>query len=474
VPREKLAMTAPRVLIADSSAEGARSLGTILADEGVAYRVAQTGNAALAMIEAEAIAVVIASLRLSDMRGLELLAAVSERWLGMPVVLTGEGASAAEAMEALRAGAEDFLPTPFEHDEVAHVLGKVLALAQRRQTPPPQVPLLSRIVVGESRAMREVMQLLTRAAQGTATVLIQGETGTGKELAARALHDLGPRAARPFVKIDCTALPEALLESELFGHEKGAFTGATRRKPGRVELADGGTLFLDEIGELTAPLQAKLLRLVQEREFERLGGTATLRVDVRVVAATHRDLEAMVADRRFREDLYYRLNVVPVWMPPLRARRDDVEPLARKFAEMFAAANKRQTPDIDPTALRALRRERWHGNIRQLQNFVERLVVLYEGPTIRAEHVRAELGRHRTDYRTEPATSGDSIGEGVKHLAGASSLDAELSATEKAALVRAIEQARGNRSLAARLLGVSRSTLYARLEKYGLLPRTTV
>jgi two-component system response regulator AtoC len=323
------------------------------------------------------------------------------------------------------------------------------------------------IVVSESRAMREVRTVIERAAQGRATVLIRGESGTGKELAARTLHELGPRKGRPFVKIDCTALPDALLESELFGFEKGAFTGATRSKPGRVELADGGTLFLDEIGDLPSALQAKLLRLIQDQEFEHLGGTATLRVDVRVVAATHRDLESMTQAGTFREDLFYRLNVVPIWMPPLRARRDDIEPLVARFSEVFARQNGREPPEMEPGALRLLRRERWPGNVRQLQNVVERLIVLGEGDVIREEDVRAELSEKPTGFSTEPLSTADRKTANVPEDDG--SLEAGMRAAERQLLSNALVRAKGNRSLAARLLGVSRSTLYEKLGEHGLL-----
>jgi two-component system response regulator AtoC len=324
--------------------------------------------------------------------------------------------------------------------------------------------------------MKDAMAVLQRAAPGNATVLIRGESGTGKDLVARALHDLSARASQPFVKIDCASLPEALLESELFGYEKGAFTGAVARKPGRVELAERGTLFLDEIGELTAPLQAKLLRLLQDRELERLGGTKTIKVDVRVVAATHRDLETMVERGQFRQDLFYRLNVVPLWLPPLRARRDDIELLARHFCKVFGAANGKPDIALQPEALRALRGQRWPGNVRQLQNFMERLVVLADGPNLGEDSIRAELSR-QVRFVTQPGTSGGarlarSIATQVD-VPGAASvvgpLDAELRVAEKKAIERALRHAGGNRSLAARLLGVSRSTLYAKLEEHGLL-----
>jgi two-component system response regulator AtoC len=276
------------------------------------------------------------------------------------------------------------------------------------------------------------------------------------------------------VKIDCASLPEALLESELFGHEKGAFTGAVARKPGRVELAEGGTLLLDEIGELTLPLQAKLLRLLQDREFERLGSTKTIKVDVRVVAATHRDLESMVERGQFRQDLFYRLNVVPLWLPPLRARRNDIELLARHFCSVFGAANGKAGAQLTDGAMRALRGQRWPGNVRQLQNFIERLVVLSDRDLIDENQFRLELSRH-VRFITEPGTSGSGKQDPAPHHEPANEpsvvgpLDAEVHNAEHKALERALRHAAGNRSLAARLLGVSRSTLYTKLEEHGLL-----
>ena len=241
--------------------------------------------------------------------------------------------------------------------------------------------------------MREVQDLIRRAAGSTATVLIRGESGTGKELAARAIHDNSPRRNAPFVKIQCAALPDTLIESELFGYEKGAFTGAASRKPGRVELAEGGTLFLDEIGDVTPVIQVKLLRLLQDREFERLGGTQTLKSTARFVAATHQPLEELIKTRAFREDLFYRLNVVPIWIPALRARAGDVESLARHFCRQFGEANGRGPLELEPDALALLQQQAWPGNVRELQNFIERLVVLSDGDTLTASDVIRELAR---------------------------------------------------------------------------------
>jgi two-component system response regulator AtoC len=287
-------------------------------------------------------------------------------------------------------------------------------------------------------------------------VLLRGESGTGKELAARALHQRGRRRAGPFVKVHCAALPDALLESELFGYEKGAFTGAASRKPGRVELAEGGTLFLDEIGDVTSAVQVKLLRLLQDRAYERLGGTSTLRADVRFVTATHRNLEEMVKAGQFREDLFYRLNVVPIWLPPLRDRPGDVARLARHFCAAIAASSGRQGVELAPEAVDRLAALRWPGNVRQLQNFIERLIVLSDGPTLSLADVERELCREQGPA-AEPARASQGL-----------SLESRRQDAERDALRDALARAGGNRTMAARLLGISRRTLYSKLAELSL------
>jgi two-component system response regulator AtoC len=312
--------------------------------------------------------------------------------------------------------------------------------------------------------MRQVIALVEKAARSSATVLIRGESGTGKEVAARSIHELSSRRDGPFVKLQCSALPDALLESELFGYEKGAFTGAAGRKEGRLEIASGGTLFLDEIGDVTPATQVKLLGVLQDRAFERLGGTERIHIDVRVIAATHRDLDAMVKAGEFRADLFYRLAVVPLWLPPLRTRRDDIELLARHFCETFAAESGRPSVRLSDEAVKELRRQRWPGNVRELENFVERIVVLAEGETIEASDVLRELSSGQPIFATQP-TQVTKNGEGP---APDGLLGRERREAERRALLSALERAHGNRTLAARALGVSRRTLYNLLEDHGV------
>lgn len=318
-------------------------------------------------------------------------------------------------------------------------------------------PLAADELLVRSSAMRATLTLLDRVAPSAATVMIRGESGSGKEVIARRLHELSPRAKSPLIKVHCAALPEPILESELFGYERGAFTGAHARKPGRVELAEGGTLFLDEIGEISLPVQVKLLRLLQDRQYERLGGTKTLDADVRFVTATHRNLEKMVRAGTFREDLYYRLNVVRLDLPPLRERRDDIEVLAQRFCDV---ANDQTGRDVrlSPEAMARIVRAEWRGNVRELQNFVERLVVLAEGSSVTEADVRLEQQRALGGLDQEDSRAESSI----------ISLDATLRRAERQALQKALRKANGNRALAARILGVSRRALFYKLREHDI------
>ncbi len=452
---------APRVLVVDDDADVRLVLRALLAQQG--YDTAEAGGMAVAVraIERhvtgqETIDVVICDVRMPDGDGLELLRLIGERCPRLPVVMLTAYGTVPLAVEAMRCGAVDVVCKPFEREALVSVLDR----ARRGEPDVPGGRGLHRLL-GDAPAMRQCKDLIERAARGDTTVLLRGETGTGKELAARALHDLSPRREGPFVRVHCAALPDTLLESELFGHEAGAFTGAIRRKAGRVEMAEGGTLFLDEIGDITPAVQVKLLHLLQEREYCRLGATSSSRADVRFVAATHRDLESLVATGEFREDLFYRLNVVPIFMPPLRARQGDIAALVIRFVERHAGRLPGAARTVvEPDAIERLTEEPWPGNVRQLENFVERLVVLApEGlhgtRRVGAADVERELERVVRRHPSEPPM-----------LAGG--LVEQRRDAERRALESALRQAGGNRSQAARILGISRRTLYKKLEQQGL------
>jgi two-component system response regulator AtoC len=448
------------LLVVDPDPASAGALTEMLTLAGHKATNVALGRPALRALEINLYDSVFIELKLPDESGLELLDKITKRWPGLPVVMMTADGKISDAVNSLRSGAADFVAKPIVTEEIQYVTNKVLAGAASSAAEPPESTLdgHSRLV-GQSNAMRQLSDVIGRAARSAATVLIRGESGTGKELVARAVHEGSARRGRPFVKIDCTSLPDALLEAELFGYERGAFTGAVAQKPGRIELSDGGTLFLDEIGETSPAVQAKLLRLVQAREFERLGGKRTLRIDARFVLATHRNLEAMVKNGTFREDLFYRLNVVPLWLPPLRARREDIELLILHFAAMFTPRDRPQLI-FTPEALRFLRSQRWPGNVRQLENFVERLAVLANGPTIGLDLVRREFVE-APQFTTQATGSTGS-------QSPAAALDEAVRRAEKEALLRALERTEGNRTVAARVLGVSRATLYNKLKEFGI------
>ncbi len=453
----------PRLLIASADDANASVLEALLFEQRAVGQRVTSPEAAFEALDAGSFDVLIADATFTALS----IAALSERGHELPLIALVDGQRPAEGAAAVRAGASDFLRKPIERDEVEYVLSKALKSGTPRDDEPPRSRVLSPggELIGKSEPMLELQRTLRRAANGIATVLVRGESGTGKELVARLVHESSPRRAGPYVKVHCAALPDQLLESELFGYERGAFTGATARKPGRVELAEGGTLFLDEIGDISPATQVKLLRVLQDRKYERLGGTETLSADVRFVTATHRDLEALVREGKFREDLFYRLNVVALWVPPLRARKADVETLALHFCERVAAANGRRVPAFDADALSLLVGEAWPGNVRQLQNVVERLVVLSSGPRIAAADVKRELSQR-------PGALAFAVSSGFAPQVDAEQTAMELQQAirkaERRAIDRAMASANGDKNLAARLLGISRRSLYYKLEEHGL------
>jgi len=382
-----------RILIADDHETLRRTLAQSLAENGHEVDEAPNGNAAIEKLHEGAYDVVVSDLRMGGSTGIEVLKTAKALHPSCAVVLMTAFGSVTTAVEAMKAGAFDYVQKPFEIEEMEVKVQKALELRRLQH----EIDYLRHAqggiyefdnIIGSSGALSAVLGVVKKVAKSNTTVLVRGETGTGKELIAGAVHHNSQRNARSFIKVNCSALQENLLESELFGHEKGAFTGADKQRIGRFEQADGGTLFLDEIGDMSPSTQAKILRVLQEHEFERLGGTRTLRVDVRLIAATNRDLPAMVQAGQFREDLYYRLNVVSIEMPPLRERKDDIVPLALTFIRKFAGELKKKIDSLEPDAQKLLMRYNWPGNIRELENTIERAILLAEGRAIASVDLR--------------------------------------------------------------------------------------
>jgi two-component system response regulator HydG len=449
-------MSKTRILVVDDEATARNGLGKLLEQEGYLIDLAADGQEALTQITENPPALVISDLKMPNMDGMELLKQLHERSIEVPVVVATAFGEVSTAVAAMRAGAEDYLTKPIDFDALLLVVERTLAREElkseaenlRRQLRARDKEGLEGLL-GASQAMQRVYQMVRQVSGARATVLITGESGTGKGEVARALHHLSPRAAAPFVSLHCAALAESLLESELFGHEKGAFTGADKRRIGRFEQADGGTLFLDEIGEIPPSTQIKLLRVLQERTFERVGGNETLKVDVRVVAATNKNLAEEVREHRFREDLYYRLNVVHIDMPPLRQRGNDVVLLAEHFLRRFSRENNRRIDGFSESARAKLVAHRWPGNVRELENAIERAVVFTEGEQVEAEAL---------PFDAAPATI-----EGGPRIPGATM--AEL---EKHAILTTLEAVGGSTSRAAEMLDISARTIQYRLHEYGL------
>ena len=424
-----------------------------LSAAGHAVEVAEDGRAALSLIERVEPDVVLLDLQMPDLDGFAVLDALGKETASpLVIVITAHGSIEA-AVRAMKAGAHDFLQKPFEAAHLEHVVGRALDERRLRRDVGilrGEVETRHRLVLGESRRMREVVELAGRAAPSEATVLLDGESGTGKEVLARTIHAASRRAEGPFVAVNCAALSAELLESELFGHEKGAFTGALRAKPGRLELSAGGTLFLDEIGELRPALQAKLLRVLQEREYERVGGTRTLKADVRVVAATNRDLERAVTAGEFRQDLYYRLKVVALRLPPLRERPEDIRPLTTHFLSRFAREAGRPFPRLDDLVVTRLVEYAWPGNVRELANVLERAVVLGSGEVLTIDDLPEEL-----QTPALPATGSSPPGAGYHDA---------VAAAKRSILREALRAEGGHQTRAAKRLGLTQPYL-ARLMK---------
>jgi DNA-binding NtrC family response regulator len=410
---------------------------------------------------------ILSDLRLPEGDGLGVLRAAKELNGEIPVIVMTAYGSIEDAVAAMKEGALDFLAKPVDPD---HLLLLVSRALQQRRLAAENLLMKEELavrrgapqLVGEDASLRKVFTSMQRAAGTDTTVLLEGESGTGKELFARSLHALSPRADAPFVAINCAAIPETLLETELFGHEKGAFTGAVARKPGKFEMAHRGTLFLDEIGDLPLPLQAKILRALEEKRFERVGGTASVQVDVRLVAATNRGLKAAVAARRFREDLYFRLSVFPITVPPLRERRGDIPLLARFFVERVCRDLKKRSMTLTPEALDALQSYRWPGNVRELQNCIERAAILADGDAILPRHLNLSFAEPAPEPPPSPWAALDLSGSLMEVTRRA------VTQIERLKLEEALEEASGNKGRAAELLQIPYKMLLSKLKEHGL------
>ncbi len=442
------------LLIADDDPGLRQSLERTLTREGYRVILASDGNAALERLQAGGVDLVLTDLKMPGLSGIELLRAVKAIASEVDVILLTAFGTVEEAVKAMKEGAYDFLTKPFQRAQLLRLIRQALArrdlIQQNRALQQRLDDLLQQgAVIGSSPAFRRVMTLLEQVAGSSATVLVQGESGTGKELVARTIHARSARSRGPFVAVNCAALPETLLESELFGYEKGAFTGAAGRKEGRFELADGGTLFLDEVSDLSLVTQPKILRVLQEGEFERLGGTKTLRVDVRIVAATNQGLAQMVREKRFREDLYYRLNVITMTVPPLRERSEDIRVLAQHFLRVYAAKNNRRLEGFTDDAIRRLEAYAWPGNVRELENVIERGVVLTQGALM-----------DMTDLPPEIAGA-TPLPEGVLSIR----IGTPLAEVEARLLEETLRATKGNKTLTAKLLGIDPTTVLRKLKR---------
>jgi len=446
-----------RVLIADDEKNMRWVLRQALEGEGHEVAEAVDGKEALAAVADQEPDVMILDHKMPAPDGMEVLRRIRARDQQFPIIMLTAHGNVQTAVEAMKAGASEYLTKPFDLEELKISIEKVLrvrelaAEVERLREEIDRDWDVQGIVAADSK-MLDVLETMGKVAPTTATVMVYGESGTGKELVARALHRLSPRASKPFISISAGALPETLLESELFGFEKGAFTGAVTAKPGRFEMANGGTLFLDEVGDISPAVQVKLLRVLQERTFERLGGTRSIEVDVRVVSATNRDLQQLIADGTFREDLYYRLNVVPLTIPPLRKRAADIPMLVVHFLDKLGAGDR----TISPRAMDALVNYQWPGNVRELENTMERVVILSHGDTIQAEDLPAEV---RANVNVCNAGS-------RCFLLPEGGLD--LEEVELDLVRQALERSGGGVPQAAKLLGLTSKTLEARMERYGL------
>ena len=492
-----------QILIVDDDAQLRQSFGRILENEGHEIRLAASGEAGVEEVVLRTPDLVVMDVRMPGITGIEAMQRMRAISPNLPVIIMTAYGGTETAIEATKLGAFDYILKPFDIPDILRLIGQGLEagrLARARVAiqesgdgeTAPEGPVAD-VLVGNSRPMQEVFKAIGKAAPTEALVLVRGESGTGKELVARALWQHSGRAEKPFVVINCVAIPETLLEAELFGYEKGSFTGASSRRVGNSEQASRGTVFLDEIGDMPMSVQAKILRLLQEKQVERLGGREPINVDVRILAATNRDLEAAVAEGRFREDLYYRLKVVTVSLPPLREREGDVPLLAAHFLARLAREMDMQNPGLTPEALAVLVGHSWPGNVRELANTLQKALIFSRGCPIGPEEMRQAIGRGGIRNHPQPSATSQGAGsqpvsdpsvaeETLRHFIHAALMDEAgdgayehvLDTVARSVIAEALEMTGGNRTRAARLLGLSRPTLIAKIEKYGLKLTTQV
>jgi len=450
----------PKILVVDDERSHRQMIEAVLSAEGYEIAQADNGQAAIDAVTEKFYDLVIMDIRMPELGGIEALKKIKTISPGIPIIIMTAYASVGSAVDALKSGASDYLTKPLDIEELKLLVAKTLRIHQLEEE---NIYLKERLndrfdssnIIGRSTAMKQLFETMALVAPSEATVMIVGESGTGKELIANAIHQNSARVVRPFIKVNCAALPETLLESELFGHEKGAFTGATARKLGRFQLAHKSSILLDEIGEMSPTTQAKILRVLQEREFEPLGSTQTFKVDTRVIAATNKNLEEEIKEGRFREDLFYRINVVTIEVPPLRDRHEDIPLLADFFLKRYTKKNKRVIKGFTPRAMDLLMRCDWSGNVRELENVVERAVIMARGEMISPMEFPENLKELDVELK-EP---------GLNLSAGRS-----LKEVEKEMILRTLDETGGNRTHAAAILGISRRTLQLKLKEYGINP----
>ena len=470
------------ILIIDDDDQLRKSFEKLLAEEGYTVETAASGETGLDMLRKNAPDLVILDMRLPGMNGFETFKAINKIEPKLPVVIMTAYGTTETAIEATKMGAFDYILKPFDIPNMLVVIDQALE-AGRFMRSPVEMDIspnkASReAIIGRSKQMQEVYKAIGRVSPTDATVLIRGNSGTGKELVARAIYQHSLRADKPFLVINCVAIPENLLESELFGYEKGAFTGATHRRIGKIEQADKGTVFLDEIGDMPSSIQAKILRLLQEKSVERLGGRKTIPVDVRIIAATNRDLEMAIAEGRFREDLYYRLKVVTIWLPPLRERQDDIPLLTEYFLLRFATEIGSDNPGISKEAKATLNDFHWPGNIRELANTIQKALIFNRGAPISPEDITLAISEKHIGLTANESEKDQNLKQwACRELTtkgGEKLFESSMDRCASILISEALNLTSGNRSRAAKLLGLSRPTLHSKIEKYGLIFKTSV